>query len=79
MPVCFTAYDLLPSLVSPRQDMAGKARLRMRSSRGKTLTFDPLSPAVKDITDAEWTLMAFVELGEHGSGMSNRRTNQVVQ
>ena len=34
----------------------GSRLLRMRSSRGKTLTFEPLSPTVNDIADAEWFL-----------------------
>ena len=39
--------------------------LKMRSSRGKTLTFEPLTP-VEDITAREWTLVAFIELGGLG-------------
>ena len=57
----------------------GSRLLRMRSSRGKTLTFEPLSPTVKDIADAEWTLVAFVELRDEGSGMWNARTTRIVQ
>ena len=40
-------------------------RLGIRSSRGKTLTFEPLPPTVGDIADAEWALVAFIELGQH--------------
>ena len=39
-------------------------RLGIRSSRGKTLTFEPLPPTV-GIADAEWALVAFIELGQH--------------
>lgn len=42
--------------------------LRMRSSRGRTLTLEPLSPTVGDVADAGWTLVAFVELRDDGSG-----------
>ena len=57
----------------------GSRLLRMRSSRGKTLTFEPLSSTVKDIADAEWTLVAFVELRDEGSGTWNARTTRIVQ
>lgn len=51
----------------------------MRSSRGKTLTFEPLSPTFKGIADAEWTLVAIVGLRDEGSGMWNARTTRPVQ
>ena len=57
----------------------GSRILRMRSSTGRTLTFEPLSPTVRDITDAEWTLAAIVELRDEGSGMWNARTTRVVE
>lgn len=57
----------------------GSRLLRIRSSRGKTLTFEPLPPTVKDIADAEWTLMAFVELRELDPGMWNPRTTRIVE
>ena len=57
----------------------GSRLLRMRSSRGKTLTFEPLSPTVKDIADEEWTLAAFVELRELDPGTWSPRTTGVVQ
>ena len=54
----------------------GSRLLRMRSSRGKTLMFEPLPPTVKDIADSEWTLVAFVELRELDPGMWTTRTVQ---
>ena len=30
------------------------------------MTFEPLSPTVKDIADTDWTLLAFVEVRIHG-------------
>ena len=53
----------------------GARLLRMRSYRGKTLTFEPLSPTAKDIAGTEWTLVAFVEVRIHGFP----RTTRVVQ
>ena len=57
----------------------GSRLLRMRSSRGKTLTFEPLSPTVEDIADAEWTLVAFVELQDDESGLRHAWTTRLVQ
>ena len=42
----------------------GSRRLELRSSRGKTLNFKPVPPAVQDIADAEWTLRVVVEVRE---------------
>ena len=57
----------------------GSRLLRMRSSRGETLTFEPLSPTFRDIADAEWTLLALVELRDRGSGMWNAGTTRLIQ
>ncbi len=57
----------------------GSSLLRMRSSRGRTLALEPLSPTFKDIADAEWTLVAIVEFRDEGYGMWNDRTTEVVQ
>ena len=57
----------------------GSIRLRIRSLKGKTLTFEPLPQTIEGIADTEWSLMAFVELSQLGSGMWNYRTTEVVQ
>ena len=56
----------------------GSSRLRIWSIRGKVLTFEPLPQAVKDITDTDWSLVAFVEL-RPDSGSWHHRTTEVVQ
>ena len=56
----------------------GSGRLRIWSIRGKTLTFEPLPQAVKDITGTDWSFVAFVEL-RFDSGMWYHRTTEVVQ
>ena len=56
----------------------GSSRLRIRSIRGKTLTFEPLPQAVEDTSETDWSLMAFVEL-RINSGMWHHRTTKVVQ
>ena len=53
----------------------GSHLLRIRSLTGKTMTFEPLSPPVKDIADTEWTQLAFVEVRIQGFP----RTTRVVQ
>ena len=57
----------------------GSIRLRIRSSRGKTLTFEPLPQTIGAIADTEWSLLAFVELRQLGPGMWNHRTTSVIQ
>ena len=55
----------------------GTVRLIVRSSRGKTLTFEPLPQAVEGIAGTEWSLMAFVEFRLE-SGMWHHQTTRVV-
>ena len=57
---------------------AGTSRLRIRTSRGRTLTFEPLPPAVDGIFDGGWSLRTFVEPHEYGSGMWFPRTTDVL-
>ena len=42
------------------------------------MTFEPLPQTVKDVTDTDWSLMAFVEF-RLDSGMWHRRTTEVIQ
>ena len=41
---------------------AASSRLIIRTSRGRTLTFEPLLPAVESIADGNWVLKAFVKV-----------------
>ena len=50
----------------------GSRLLTIRSSRGKTMTFEPLSPTAEDIAGREWTLLAFVEVRIHGFPQTTR-------
>ena len=56
-----------------------RAELTMRSSRGKTLVFDPLPVSFEDIADAEWVLVAFVEVSPLEFGMWHTRTALAVK
>ena len=46
----------------------GSRRLEIRSLRGEALTFEPLTPTVEDIADADWALRTFIELRQ-GDGV----------
>ena len=48
-------------------DEAESRRLSIRNPRGKTLTFEPLSPTVEDIADEEWALTTIVDLLRTGT------------
>ncbi|MYC34665.1 MAG: META domain-containing protein [Chloroflexi bacterium] len=47
----------------------GAERLVVRTSRGKTLTFEPLPQSVGDIFQGQWRLISFLESRSDGSGM----------
>ena len=44
----------------------GTKRLRIRTSRGRTVTFEPLSAGVESVFDVGWSLTAFVMVGKWG-------------
>ena len=54
-------------------------RLGIRSARGESLTFELLPPTVEDIADANWNLVAFVELRDIDFGMWNPRSTSMIQ
>ncbi len=54
-------------------------RLGIRGATGETLTFEPLPATVEDIADANWNLVAFVELRDIDFGMWHTRPTSVVQ
>ena len=47
----------------------GAERLEVRTSRGKTLTFEPLPQSVGDIFEGQWRLVRFLETRSDGSSM----------
>ena len=58
---------------------AGSSRLMIRTSGGKTLTFEPLLPAVESIADGNWVLKAFVKVHVTQSGMRLLRVTNPLQ
>lgn len=61
------------------EEQGGSSRLTMRSSRGKTLAFEPLPASVEDVADAEWLLVAFVEVSPLEFGMWRTREGLAVK
>ena len=44
----------------------GTRQLRIRTSRGRTVTFEPLAAGVESVFGVEWRLRAFVTVGKQG-------------
>ena len=61
------------------EEQGGSSRLTMRSSRGKTLAFEPLPASVEEVVDAEWLLVAFVEVSPLEFGMWRTRKELAVK
>ena len=56
----------------------GSERLVVRTSKGKTLTFEPLPESTGAIFDTRWRLIRFLETGSDGSGMRSPKTADLV-
>ncbi len=56
---------------------AGSSRLMIRTWRGKTLTFEPLLPAVESIAQGNWVLKAFVKVHVTESGWRHLRVTNL--
>ena len=61
------------------QEQGGSSRLTMRSSEGETLYFDPLPVSYEDVANAEWNLVAFVEVSPDEFGMWRTREGLAVK
>ena len=56
----------------------GYERLTVRTSKGKTLTFEPLPQPAGAIFDARWRLTRFLGTRSDGSGMTRPKTTDLV-
>ena len=56
----------------------GISRLRIRTSRGRTVTFEPLANEVDSVFDVEWHLKAFVSAGQRDSDMGLLRVKRLI-
>ena len=57
----------------------GTSRLRIRTSRGRTVTFEPLEARVEGLFGAEWYLTAFLDVGREDPDRSLAlRTDRLV-
>ena len=60
------------------QEEGGSIWLRMRSTTGETLTFEPLPPIVEGVSGTEWILVALTEMRQFKFGMWDNRTHKAV-
>ena len=58
--------DLSRAIEYSVSDEDGTRRFRIRTSRGRTVTFEPLAVGVESVFDAGWPLTAFVTVGKRG-------------
>ena len=56
----------------------GIRRLRIRTSQGRTVTFEPLANEVKSVFNVEWHLKAFVSTGQKDSDMGLLRVEKLI-
>ena len=59
--------DLSPASQYSVSEEEGIKRLRIRTGRGRTVTFKPLVAGVESVLDVEWHLSAFVTVSEWGA------------
>ena len=58
--------------------MEGSERLVVRTSKGKTLTFQPLPEPTGAIFDTRWRLTRFLEKHSYGSGLTRPKNTDLV-
>lgn len=58
--------DLSQAIEYSVSDEDGTRRLRIRTSRGRTVTFEPLAGGVQSVFDVGWPLTAFVTVSKGG-------------
>ena len=58
--------DLSQAIEYSVSDEDGTSQLRIRTSRGRTVTFEPLAPAVGSVLGVGWSLKALVSMGKRG-------------
>ena len=62
--------------ISSEED--GIRRLRIRTSRGRTVAFEPLAHEVESVSDVEWRLKAFVSVDQGDSDQGLLRVTRLV-
>ena len=56
----------------------GIRRLRIRTSQGRTVTFEPLANEVKSVFNVEWHLKTFVSAGQKDSNIGLLRVERLI-
>ena len=62
--------------ISSEED--GIRRLRIRTSRGRTVTFEPLATGVEGVSDVEWHLKVFVSVDQEDSDKGLLRVTRLI-
>ena len=71
--------DLSQAVEYSVSEEEGTRRLRIRTSRGRTLIFEPLSKSVDSVFGIEWRLKAFVDPGQGDSDIGLFRVTRLIQ
>ncbi len=71
--------DLSQAVEYSVSEEEGKRRLRIRTSRGRTLMFKPLSESVESVFGIDWLLKAFVDPGRGDSDVGRFRVTRLIQ
>ena len=70
--------DLSQAVEYSVSEEEGKRRLRIRTSRGRTLIFEPLSESVDGVFGIEWRLKAFVDPGQGDSDIGRFLVTRLI-
>ena len=71
--------DLSQTIEYSVSEEEGTRQLRIRTSRGRTVTFEPLATVVESVFDVEWHLKVFVSVGQRNSEMGLLRTGKLIR
>ena len=71
--------DLSQAIEYSVSEEEGTSRFRIRTSRGRTVAFEPLASEVESVVDVEWRLRAFVTVGKReASAMAPLRVDRLI-
>ena len=70
--------DLSQAIEYSVSEEEGTRRLIIRTSRGRTVTFEPLSTGIESVFEVKWYLKAFVSVGQMDSDMGMMRVKRLI-
>ena len=71
-------YNLSRAIEYSISEEDGIRRLRIRTSRGRTVTLEPLANEVESVTNVEWHLKAFVSVDQEDSDKGLLRATRLI-